>query len=131
MMNENDSKPKFDDSNEKYLRNLFVTNLRKLRNDRQMSQQELASYANLSTNFVNELENGRKFPSIETLSKLVQALSIDLFRLFTPETMMDINNVDIFRAELTELITTVVNEKVDRYIVKENKNEPVIKKARI
>jgi len=130
MMNGKDSKPKFDDSNEKYLRNLFITNLRKLRNDRQMSQQELASYANLSINFVNELENGRKFPSIETLSKLVQALSIDLFRLFTPETMMEIDNADIFKAELTELITTVVSEKVDRYIVKENKNEPEIRKPR-
>ncbi|MCL2881173.1 MAG: helix-turn-helix domain-containing protein [Treponema sp.] len=129
-MNGKDSKPKFDDSNEKYLRNLFITNLRKLRNDRQMSQQELASYANLSINFVNELENGRKFPSIETLSKLVQALSIDLFRLFTPETMMEIDNADIFKAELTELITTVVSEKVDRYIVKENKNEPEIRKPR-
>ena len=124
MMNENENrtKPKPDDSNEKYLRNLFVTNLRRLRNDRHMSQQELASQANLSTNFMNELENGKKFPSIETLSKLAQALSVDLFRLFTPETMIDINNVDIFKVELTELISTVVNEKIDRYNIKD-KNE--------
>ena len=98
-----------------YIRKLFAKNLKKLRNDRQLSQMELASAADLSPNFINEIENEKKWPSIETLAKLVKVLSVEPFLFFIPETMIKISNVDLLKAELNMLIAAIIDEKIECY----------------
>ena len=103
------------DNHELYIRKIFANNLKKLRGDRHMSQMELAAAANLSSNFINEMENEKKWPSIETLAKLMKALSVEPVHFFTPDIVMKINDADILKRELSALITTVINERIERY----------------
>ena len=102
--------------NELYLRKLFAGNLKKLRSDRHMSQMELASTADLSSNFINEMEHEKKWPSIETLAKLTRAFSIEPVLFFASENMIKVDDVYILKADLNDLITTAVNERIERYI---------------
>ena len=76
---------------------------------------ELASIADLSPNFINEIENEKKWPSIESLTKLVRALSVEPAVFFQPETIVEINDTDMLKAELSTLITAAVNEGIERY----------------
>ena len=114
-----EKKTKETDKHELYIRNIFARNLRKLRSDRHMSQMELADIADLSCNFINEIENEKKSPSIETLAKLVNALSVEPVRFFAPEILFKTSNAKMLKTELSSLNTAVaeLNEKIDRYII--------------
>lgn len=57
-------------------------NIRKLRVDAGLSQDELAERLELSKNFVSLMETGAKFPSAETIVKLCNIFSIEFFELF-------------------------------------------------
>ena len=60
---------------------LFGSNLKRLRIRKNMSQLSLANSAGLTHNFINEIENGRKWVSPETIAKLTKALDINPYEL--------------------------------------------------
>ena len=102
---------------ELYIRNLFAKNLRRLRNERSISQMELADMADLSTTFINEIENERKWPSVESLTKLVRALGVEPGQFFSPDIVMEPSDAEILKSKLANLITSAVNESIDSYTV--------------
>ena len=67
------------------LRVVLGANLRKLRTRRSWSQMELAEKANISMNFLSEIERGNKWPYPDTLQNLAAALNIEVFELFRNE----------------------------------------------
>jgi len=69
----------------KELRMLFGKNVRTYRNRRNWSQADLAEYANISINFIGDIERGKKWPHPETLTRLADALEIRVFELFVEE----------------------------------------------
>jgi transcriptional regulator with XRE-family HTH domain len=68
-----------------YIRTVLSGNLKKLRKGREWSQAELAKEANISTNFLSDIECGRKWPYPETLQNLAEALGVEVFEFFRPE----------------------------------------------
>jgi transcriptional regulator with XRE-family HTH domain len=67
---------------------LFGRRLRELRNERGLTQEALAESADLSGNYISDLELGLKVPSLTILVRLSQALGVatpDLLRDFTRE----------------------------------------------
>jgi len=69
----------------KELRAIFGRNVRIYRSRRNWSQADLAEYANISINFLGDIERGKKWPHPETLTKLADALEIRVFELFMEE----------------------------------------------
>ena len=67
---------------EKEIRIVFSRNLRNLREQKGLSQMALASKSSLATNFINDIENGKKWISPATLSKLSEALGVQPYKLF-------------------------------------------------
>jgi transcriptional regulator with XRE-family HTH domain len=67
---------------------LFGRRLRELRKARGLTQEALAESADLSGNYISDLELGLKVPSLTILVRLSQALGIaapELLTDFTPE----------------------------------------------
>jgi len=67
---------------------LFGRRLRELRKERGLTQEALAESADLSGNYISDLELGRKVPSLTILVRLSQALEVattDLLVDFTRE----------------------------------------------
>lgn len=67
---------------------LFGRRLRELRKERGLTQEALAESADLSGNYISDLELGLKVPSLTILVRLSQALEIatsDLLADFTRE----------------------------------------------
>ena len=106
------------DKYKKHIRNLFAKNLRRLRKDRNISQMELASIADLSQNFINEIEHEKKCPSIETLAKLGEALGVEPAAFFLSETLLKVSDAEMLKADLSNLITARVYESIDSYSIK-------------
>ncbi|MBY0416079.1 MAG: helix-turn-helix domain-containing protein [Bdellovibrionales bacterium] len=52
--------------------------IRQLRDKRNLSLKELGEVSGLSISYLNEIENGKKYPTIEKLAAIAQALKIDL-----------------------------------------------------
>jgi len=67
---------------------LFGRRLRELRQSRDLTQEALAEAADLSGNYISDLELGLKVPSLTIVVRLSQALDIaaaDLLTAFTRE----------------------------------------------
>ena len=61
---------------------IFSSNLRRLRKDANLTQVGLAEKADLAPNFINDIENGKKWVSAETLGKLASALEVEPSQFF-------------------------------------------------
>ena len=107
------------------IRSLFSRNLRRLRGIANMSQQALAENAGLAHNFVNDIENGRKWVSAETMGKLAFALKAEPYQFFISESKWNEQGAEIFSVYLDEFsdsIAKVVKDYRSRYLA-ENTEE--------
>ena len=60
-------------------------NLKKARKQLSFSQERLAEEAHISVQMMNDIEGCRRWPSEKTLTKLANALHLDVYTLFLPE----------------------------------------------
>ena len=81
---------------------LFGINLKRLRLRRNMSQLSLANSAGLTHNFINEIENGRKWVSPETIAKLTEALDISPYELLLSASNGN-TNIDLINEYLDDI----------------------------
>jgi transcriptional regulator with XRE-family HTH domain len=82
---------------------LFGKNLKRLRNNKRISQLTLANMADLTHNFINEIENGRKWVSSDTIAKLAAILETEPFQFFIPERSMGNIDTEIFQEYISEM----------------------------
>ena len=78
------------------MRSLLAENIKKHRNKRGWSQLYLSEQLDISANFLSEIETAKGWVSPLTLSKLANALEIEVFELFKP---IAANNITLDEAE--------------------------------
>jgi transcriptional regulator with XRE-family HTH domain len=59
------------------LRDVFATNLRRLRNERGLAQDDLAYEAEVSRSYLSQLEKGAFYASLKIVGKLAEALKVE------------------------------------------------------
>ena len=59
-------------------------NIKKYRNDRGFTQEKLSELAGVSTDYISEIERGKKVPSIKRLDKIAIALGIPAYKILMP-----------------------------------------------
>jgi transcriptional regulator with XRE-family HTH domain len=59
------------------LREIFATNLRRLRNERGLSQDDLAYEAEVSRSYLSQLEKGKYHASLKIIGKLAEILKVE------------------------------------------------------
>lgn len=64
---------------------LFARNLKKIRQNRNLSQEELADLSNLHRTYISSVERGIKNISIDNMEKLAVALNVDIRELLQNE----------------------------------------------
>ncbi len=65
------------------LRAKFGRRLRELRKQKDLTQEQLAEAAQISVEFLSNMERGVNAPSFETLERLAMALNVDVKEFFT------------------------------------------------
>jgi transcriptional regulator with XRE-family HTH domain len=67
------------------LRQVFASNLRRLRHARGLSQEALAYEADVNRTYMSKLEKGASYPGLEILVKLAAVLQVAPFELLKPQ----------------------------------------------
>ena len=62
-------------------RAIFGRNVRKLRQQRRLTQEQLAFEAEIDLTYVGGIERGKRNPSLLVMSRIADALSVPLHRL--------------------------------------------------
>ena len=84
-----------------------------------LSQMNLAADAGLTHNFINDIENGKKWVSAETIGKLAFALKAEPYQFFISESKWNDQGAEIFSLYLDDFsdsIDKVVKEYRYRYL---------------
>jgi transcriptional regulator with XRE-family HTH domain len=76
------------------LKQIFVFNLKKFRKSEGISQMQLAEKCDTATSYIGEIEIGRRFPSIEMIEKIAQALEVEPYRFFMEESGDQYGNLE-------------------------------------
>ena len=64
------------------LRDLFATNLRRIRHERGLSQDDLAAEAEISRSYLSQIETGKFHVSLKIIGKLTAILNVDAAEFF-------------------------------------------------
>ena len=105
---------------------LFGANLKRLRGIANKSQVRLALEAGLSHNFINNIENGKKWASAETIGILASVLKVEPQQFFISDSEWKTEAAKIFSLCLDDFSGSAVekvNEYRSRYLLDNSKEE--------
>jgi transcriptional regulator with XRE-family HTH domain len=103
------------------IRRLFARNLRRLRELQNISQLDLSSMTGLTHNFINDIENCKKWISPESLAKFVDALGVQPFQFFLSKLLTDEyeeDNLSIYRKDLEDTFKKAASDWMEIYLPK-------------
>jgi len=61
---------------------LLRNNIKFYRNMRNLTQEKLGELSGISTDYISELERGKKVPSIKRLILIAKALDVEIYKFF-------------------------------------------------
>ena len=68
-----------------HIQQLFIKNIRYYRTKAGFSQLSFSERINISPNYLNAVENGKNFPSLDVLQKMIDELGLLPYQLFLEE----------------------------------------------
>jgi transcriptional regulator with XRE-family HTH domain len=104
---------------ERDLRYILSINIKRYRNYRKLSQAELAAELDISVPFLSDVENGKKWVSPRTLTKIANVFNIEAFELLKPEKSMpddSVNIIEKYTADIHSTLSQALYDLRDNYI---------------
>jgi transcriptional regulator with XRE-family HTH domain len=71
------------------LKQIFMANMKKYRKHSGFTQEKLAEMCNTDPCYIRQIEIGRRFPSLEYIERIANALNIAPFYLFFDDTKVE------------------------------------------
>ena len=65
-------------------KDIFRQNLKLYRNELNLTQEKLSELSGISSDYLSEIERGKRTPSFKRLDLIASALNIDVYKLFIP-----------------------------------------------
>jgi len=93
--------------NERELLKTFGVNIKHYRGVLKWSQAELAENADISINFLSDIETGKKWASPTTMVKFADAFHVEVYELFKPEKIMPDKANSIIQKYTVDLLTAI------------------------
>jgi transcriptional regulator with XRE-family HTH domain len=90
------------------LQELFIRNLRNERKKARLTQEQAAERIGITHSFFSAIEGGAKFPSVQKIQDIAEALGIPAYRLF-------VDRPEIEEMPAAELLDLFVEFLVQRY----------------
>jgi transcriptional regulator with XRE-family HTH domain len=105
------------------LRELLAFNMKFHRARLSLSQEKLAEHADTATNYIACIEAKRRFPSVEVMEKIAEALKIDTPELFSMESLQ-IDSINGLHAEmlgdLSQIIADYMEKRLKNFKLRQN-----------
>ena len=64
------------------IKSLLGKRIKELRRERNLSQEKLAENIGIDPNNLSRIENGKNYPSAETIVKIANAFNIEVYKLY-------------------------------------------------
>ncbi len=65
-------------------KDIFRHNLRFYRNKLDLTQEKLSELSGISSDYLSEIERGKRTPSFKRIELIANALGVDVYKLFLP-----------------------------------------------
>ena len=91
---------------------LFGRRIRAIRKTARLPREKLAERAGINPNYLGEIERGEKWPSLEVLDSLSDALNVQLAAFFDYESYEP--NVNLLKVKLRHLLENRTAEEIQR-----------------
>jgi len=100
------------------IKNLLGKNIRYFRFHKQISQASLAEKADISVTFLSNIERGKMFSKVETLSRITKSLDVEVFELFRADLVTEDNKEMISRLseDITKNVNLAISEVFKKYL---------------
>jgi transcriptional regulator with XRE-family HTH domain len=104
------------------IRKIFSNNLKLFRGRKNLSQLALSAKSGLAHNFVNDIENQKKWVSPETIARLAAVLDVEPYQLFitNPLDGKQTKRIHVYLDELKDSFNEVVGEIKASYLLQGN-----------
>jgi transcriptional regulator with XRE-family HTH domain len=103
------------------LQQVFIKNLKKRRKEHGISQIKLSEMCDTTSNYIGQIEMGRRIPSFDKIEKIAAALGIASFELFS----QDIERKDIEKQSAKDYLMKMpadIKKEIISNLLKEIKN---------
>lgn len=80
------------------VQNILAQNMKSARRKAGLSQTQLAEKAGTATNYISQIECGKRFPSPQMLEQIATALGIEDFDLFSVKSVESISMNDLLES---------------------------------
>ncbi|GHV10834.1 hypothetical protein FACS189491_01030 [Spirochaetia bacterium] len=100
---------------EKDIRLLFAKNLKHLREQQHLSQMDLSGLTGITFNFINSIENCKKWVSPKTIATFASALNVKPYQFFIDEKLWNANERDIYLDNISNAFQKWVGEQRQQY----------------
>lgn len=104
------------------LQQIFIANLKKRRKEHGISQMKLSEMCDTTSNYIGQIEMGRRIPSFEKIEKIANALGIASYELFVYNTETKKDEKIKTNDYLKRLPANVKNEIISHLLVEIKKN---------
>ncbi|GHV92915.1 hypothetical protein AGMMS50268_34180 [Spirochaetia bacterium] len=101
-----------------YLKDALGRNIKLYRFHHELSQAELAEKANVSVNFISDLERGTKWPRADTIARIAQALRVPASELFKEVNTATDGTKDImnqFSSDISRMMSKAMETVQEQY----------------
>ena len=84
----------------------FINNLRRIRKNKKITQEKLAELCQTETSYIGQIEIGKRFPSINLIEKMANALDIPAYLLFkeTKSVTFSHEEIELLGAKTAEFV---------------------------
>ena len=96
------------------LQQVFMANLRKFRKLQGLTQEKLAEMCNTDPCYIRQIEIGRRFPSLQYIERIANALKIAPYLLFYDETNAEDEGLRSLYTEKKQKIKKMLNDNVEQ-----------------
>lgn len=98
------------------LEKIVIANIRRIRKERGLTQEELAELCGTSVSYIGLLETGKNIPKLSTIEKIANALNVDCIELFTPIQNEETDESKRDNSKLKQKILEIIEKDLDKYL---------------
>ncbi len=96
----------------------IIDNIRKYRQARNLTQEELGRLCNMPTGYIGGIETYKRFPKVKNLKRIAEGLNIDIAYLMSPAIAERVLEVHDFISGVTEQVEHYAKEYIEGKIEK-------------
>ncbi|MDR2718385.1 MAG: helix-turn-helix domain-containing protein [Treponema sp.] len=100
------------------IKDILARNIKYFRYHRELSQSQLAEKADISVTFLSNIERGKMFPKVETLSRITESLNVDVHELFKADLVPEDHKKMMSRLtkDMTKNVNLAIAEVFKQYL---------------